>query len=300
MIERTPLPRGRRALRAVGGLRGAAADRQRSSPRSAIPRPRPGAELEPEELRRAEALVAALRAGPEAPSQIPRDLAALQRLVIEAVRREVPEREPGRLRARRSGGSPTCSARSRARSPASLVESRGGAEAAPTRSPGCPARSQLDEWLQRPARRAAPLRAHVRPRASSTSTGSGGSTRPTGATTGDRMLAAVAGVLRRQLRDVDQAFRLEEDEFAILAPHTDAAGLVADGEADRRAGRELAVRRRAADRDRLRGRRLPRGRRRAPSACSRAPPRRPTPRRRLRSAGRAQRRAAPRRRVQDR
>ena len=40
------------------------------------------------------------------------------------------------------------------------------------------------------------------------------------------MLAAVSGVLRRQLRDVDQAFRLEEDEFAILAPHTDAAGLV--------------------------------------------------------------------------
>ena len=36
---------------------------------------------------------------------------------------------------------------------------------------------------------------------------------------GDRMLAAVAGVIRRQVRAVDQAFRLEEDEFAILAPH---------------------------------------------------------------------------------
>ena len=33
-------------------------------------------------------------------------------------------------------------------------------------------------------------------------------------------------ILRRQLRDVDQAFRLEEDEFAILAPHTRRRGLV--------------------------------------------------------------------------
>jgi len=46
---------------------------------------------------------------------------------------------------------------------------------------------------------------------------------------GDRMLAAVAAILRRQLRDVDQAFRLEEDEFAVIAPHTDAARLVAMG-----------------------------------------------------------------------
>ena len=44
---------------------------------------------------------------------------------------------------------------------------------------------------------------------------------------GDRMLVAVAAILRRQLRDVDQAFRLEEDEFAVVAPHTDATRLVA-------------------------------------------------------------------------
>jgi len=46
---------------------------------------------------------------------------------------------------------------------------------------------------------------------------------------GDRMLVAVAAILRRQLRDVDQAFRLESDEFAVVAPHTDAARLVAMG-----------------------------------------------------------------------
>jgi diguanylate cyclase (GGDEF)-like protein len=44
---------------------------------------------------------------------------------------------------------------------------------------------------------------------------------------GDRMLVAIAGVLRRQLRDVDFIFRVEDDEFAIIAPHTEADHLVA-------------------------------------------------------------------------
>jgi diguanylate cyclase (GGDEF)-like protein len=43
---------------------------------------------------------------------------------------------------------------------------------------------------------------------------------------GDRILAAVAAVLRRQLREVDLAFRVEDDEFAIVAPQTEAARLV--------------------------------------------------------------------------
>jgi diguanylate cyclase (GGDEF)-like protein len=43
---------------------------------------------------------------------------------------------------------------------------------------------------------------------------------------GDLMLAGVAGVLRRQLREVDRAFRATEDEFAVVAPHTKADDLV--------------------------------------------------------------------------
>jgi diguanylate cyclase (GGDEF)-like protein len=42
---------------------------------------------------------------------------------------------------------------------------------------------------------------------------------------GDRMLSAVEGVLRRELRDVDHVFRVEDDEFAVIAPHTDAERL---------------------------------------------------------------------------
>ena len=44
---------------------------------------------------------------------------------------------------------------------------------------------------------------------------------------GDRMLGAIAGVLRRELRDIDFAFRIEDDEFAVVAPHTEADRLVA-------------------------------------------------------------------------
>jgi two-component system, cell cycle response regulator len=39
------------------------------------------------------------------------------------------------------------------------------------------------------------------------------------------MLAAVATVIRRQIRTVDQAFRLGDDEFCVLAPHGDAEQL---------------------------------------------------------------------------
>ena len=44
---------------------------------------------------------------------------------------------------------------------------------------------------------------------------------------GDRMLRAVTAILRRQLRDADGAYRLEDDELAIVAPHTDTEGLAA-------------------------------------------------------------------------
>ena len=47
-----------------------------------------------------------------------------------------------------------------------------------------------------------------------------------GRTAGDRMVTAVANVVSRQIRATDQAFRLEQDELAVLAPHQQASGLV--------------------------------------------------------------------------
>jgi diguanylate cyclase (GGDEF)-like protein len=43
---------------------------------------------------------------------------------------------------------------------------------------------------------------------------------------GDRMIAAVGAILKRELREVDFVFRLEDDEFAVMAPHTDPEHLV--------------------------------------------------------------------------
>ena len=40
------------------------------------------------------------------------------------------------------------------------------------------------------------------------------------------MLTAVAGVIERNVRDVDQAFRLGEDEFCVLSPHQDSDGVM--------------------------------------------------------------------------
>jgi diguanylate cyclase (GGDEF)-like protein len=180
------------------------------------------AELEPEEVRRAEAL-SSLRDGPHAPSQIPRDLAALQGLVVEAVRREVPEREPGDF-ARAVGRIVDVFGSIQGEVTRSLVESRGGG-AASDQVTGLPGPVQLDEWLHvllAEQRRYG----HNFALALVDVDGLARINEAHGRPTGDRMLAAVSGVLRRQLRDVDQAFRLEEDEFAILAPHTDAAGLV--------------------------------------------------------------------------
>ena len=197
--------------------------------------------------------------------------------MIEAVRREVPEKEPGAF-ARAVGRLVDLFGAIQGEVTRSLVESRGGG-AAHDPVTGLPGPVQLDEWLHillAEQRRYG----HTFALALVDVDGLGRINEAHGRPTGDRMLTAVAGVLRRQLRDVDQAFRLEEDEFAVLAPHTEATGLVPMADAHRGARRELAVRGGAPDRDRLRGRHVPRGRDQRASACSRAPRRRRTPRRR--------------------
>ncbi len=180
------------------------------------------AELAPPARARAGRL-ARLRAGPGAAEQIPRDLAALQGLIVELLRREQPERVPGdfvraieRL-AELFGSIQGEIARE-------LVAGRSAAAA--DRVTGLAGPAQLDEWLRI-------LLAEQRRYGHGFSLalvdvdGLGRINEAYGREAGDRMLAAVAGILRRQLRDVDQAFRLEEDEFAIVAPHTDPDTLAA-------------------------------------------------------------------------
>jgi diguanylate cyclase (GGDEF)-like protein len=164
-----------------------------------------------------------LRQGETAPRLIPRDLAALQALIIEALRRDVPERQLGSF----------ASAVER------LAEIFGGIQAAVNeglvgdRSGGAPVDAltglegevHMHEWLRI-------LLAEHRRYGYPFSVllvdieGLGRINDAHGREAGDRMLAAVATIIRRQVRMVDRPFRLGDDEFAVLSPHQTANAIV--------------------------------------------------------------------------
>jgi diguanylate cyclase (GGDEF)-like protein len=168
---------------------------------------------------------ARLREGTGTLARLPRDMATLQAILIETLRRQ-GEREPGDF----------------ARDTAALAELFGAMQAAigTTREgvsmapavtldedplTGLPGSRSFDERLR-------VLLAEQRRYGTEFALalldvdGLSRVNDAYGRTGGDRMLNAVAAVLRRQIREVDQVFRLEEDEFAILAPHTRADTLV--------------------------------------------------------------------------
>ncbi|MGH2987845.1 MAG: GGDEF domain-containing protein, partial [Solirubrobacterales bacterium] len=169
------------------------------------------------------AKLAGLRDGPGAPEQIPRDLAALQALLVETIRREIPERRPGDFaqaveRLAEVFGTIQGAVAS------SLVDERSGG-ARVDELTGLPGPIQLEEWLRtllaeqrRYGHRFAVMLVDI--------DGLGRINDAYGRESGDRLLTAVAGVIRRQVRGVDQAFRLPGSEFCVLCPHQDAASLV--------------------------------------------------------------------------
>lgn len=168
------------------------------------------------------ASVAALHTGPGAPEAVAADLASLQRVLLTELRREHRELEAFGAAAERLTdlfGS------IQGRIARELVGTLAVPETVDpvTKLPG-PA--QLAGWL---GALLAEQRRYGHPFALTLIDvdGLGRVNAAYGRDAGDRMLVAVAAILRRQLRDVDQAFRLEEDEFAVVAPHTDAARLVA-------------------------------------------------------------------------
>lgn len=186
----------------------------------------PDRQLEPAERERA-AKLAALRDGPGAAEQIPRDLAALQSLLVETIRREIPERRPGDF-ARAVERLAEVFGSIQGAVASTLVDERtGGARA--DHLTGLPGPVQLDEWMR------ILLAEHRRYEhgfavALVDIDGLAKINEAYGRDAGDRLLAAVAGVIRRQIRGVDQAFRLEGGEFLVLCPHQDATGLVPMGE----------------------------------------------------------------------
>jgi diguanylate cyclase (GGDEF)-like protein len=182
----------------------------------------PDRQLGPEERERA-AKMAALRDGPGAAEQIPRDLAALQALLVETISREIPERRPGDF-ARAVARLAEVFGSIQGAVASKLVDERtGDARADPLT--GLPGPVQLDEWMRillAEQRRYE----HGFALALVDIDGLARINEAYGSDAGDRLLAAVAGVIRRQIRGVARAFRLEGGEFLVLCPNQDATGLV--------------------------------------------------------------------------
>jgi diguanylate cyclase (GGDEF)-like protein len=221
ILERTPLaeiedvPIGwivREAPALIADIVGGVSDP--SSPREL--------ELPAEGLQRIGAL-GHLRRGDDAPALIPRDLAALQTILIEALRRDVPERQVGsfassveRLAEIFGGIQATVNEE--------LVNERAG-EAPPDELTGLQGEVHMREWLRI-------LLAEYRRYGHPFSVlmidieGMARINDAHGRGAGDRMITAVAAIVRRQVRMVDRAFRLTDDEFCVLAPHQQAEAML--------------------------------------------------------------------------
>jgi diguanylate cyclase (GGDEF)-like protein len=173
------------------------------------------AELAPEGRRHAQE-IGRMRRATDRASQLPQDLAALQSVLIEALRREVPEREPGAF-AESVGRLAGIFGEIQSAINQQLVEERtGGAE--PDTATGLPGSAQLHEWLRILV---AEYRRYAHPFALLLIdiNGLGRVNEAYGSEVGDRMIAAVGSAIEQQVRTVDRAFRLAEDEFCVLAPH---------------------------------------------------------------------------------
>jgi diguanylate cyclase (GGDEF)-like protein len=163
--------------------------------------------------------LASLRRGESGPTTVPRDLAALQALVIEALGRSVPEREPGdfeqatRRLAEVFGGI-------QARVIETIVRERSGG-AQRDELTGLPGEAELNEWL---GVLIAEYRRYGHPFATMLIDieGLGQINEAYGPEAGNRMLAAMANVVSNQVRGADRAFRLGGGEFCVLTPHHDA------------------------------------------------------------------------------
>lgn len=164
-----------------------------------------------------------LREGAGAAEQIPRDLAVLQGLLVDSLRREIPGRSAGEF---------ACAVER-------LAEVFGGLQGAVTRSlaedrsegaetdelTGLPGPGQLDEWL-RILLAERQRYGHDFALALIGIDGLEKINSAYGHSAGERIVAAVAGVIGGQVRATDRTYRLQEDEFAIVAPHTEVSGLV--------------------------------------------------------------------------
>jgi diguanylate cyclase (GGDEF)-like protein len=175
-------------------------------------------DLRPETSERARGL-RRLRRGDSAPTEIPRDLAALHSLLIESLRRDIPERRSGDF-ARSVERLAEIFGSIQATLTEGLVRERAG-EPRRDELTGLPGQAELHEWLRillaEQARYEHPFAIVL-----IDIEGLGRINDAYGRDAGDRTLTAVATVVGNQIRNVDQAFRTGDDEFCVLAPHATA------------------------------------------------------------------------------
>jgi len=177
-----------------------------------------GLELSPDGLERISELCALL--GPEAPVRLPRDLAALQALLIETLRAEVPERRIAGF-AHSVGRLASVFGDIQGQVSEQLVTERAGDPASDPVT-GLPGEAELHEWMRILF---AEERRYGHPFALALIDVDGlrHVNQAYGRAAGDRMLAAVAGVVTGQVRTVDRTFRLRDDELCVLAPHSSSS-----------------------------------------------------------------------------
>ncbi len=184
------------------------------------PAPPGGLELPAEGLERVGEL-AQLRHGAAA-HEIPRDLAALQALLVEALRREIPERRMGAF-----AGSVARLAEIfgdvQAQVSQRLVRERSG-DAAVDPVTGLPGEAELHEWFRiliSETRHDQPLAvlvvdvdgiAHIH--------------EAYGRDAGERILDAVASLVRRQIPPGDRAFLMADHRLCVLSPQRAAADVL--------------------------------------------------------------------------
>jgi diguanylate cyclase (GGDEF)-like protein len=213
LVERTPLDElggigvewlAREAPPLIAAILSALSEPGRASERA----------LQPTELRRA-AELRQLRTGDAAPASLPRDLAALQSLLIEALRREIPERETGEF-ARTVERLAEVFGTLQGAIAEDLVRERSG-DAARDSATGLPGAAELYEWMRIVL---AGERRYGNPFTLMLIDvdGLGLIADAYGAQAGERMLRAVTDVVANQIRAVDRAFRLADDQLCVLLP----------------------------------------------------------------------------------
>jgi diguanylate cyclase (GGDEF)-like protein len=169
-----------------------------------------------------------MRGGEGARARVPRDLAALQAVLLEVLRREIPDSEPEAFADAAQRLAEIFGAIQ-----ADLVEALAAQRAPPViaavpdpetpahvpdESTGLPGAAELHAYL---AVLAAEHRRYSHPFALMLVDIDGLKriNEAYGREVGDRMLTVVANAVSGQVRSVDRAFRLTEDEFCIVLPH---------------------------------------------------------------------------------